>query len=100
MKGVPVKRIKEVTISSKYFGSQTVVFLLDAIDTIFIYFGLAVKKYDKRMGIDIANQIKNELRGGKASIVHIYEDPTNEKFWSHFKNVSSPTTPQLPSHAS
>lgn len=74
-------------MSSKYFSSQTVVFILDAVDTIFIYIGLNVKKADKKMAIDLANKMKAELRGGKAEIIHIYEDPSNEKFWSHFKDV-------------
>jgi hypothetical protein len=87
VKGVPVKRIKEVSLSSAYFTSQTVVFILDAVDTIYIYFGLTVKKSDKRMGIDAANKIKDEVRGGKANIIFIYDDPTNEKFWAHFKDV-------------
>ena len=75
-------------MSSKYFSSQTVVFILDAVDTVFIYIGMNVKKSDKRMAVELANKIKTELRGGRAEIIHIYEDPANEKFWSHFRNVS------------
>ena len=81
-------------MSSKYFSSQTVVFILDAVDSIFIYIGMNVKKSDKRMAVELANKIKAELRGGRAEIIHIYEDPSNEKFWSHFRDVS----PQLNSN--
>ena len=38
------------------------------------------------MGLDVANAIKAEVRGGDARIVHIYENPANEKFRNLLKD--------------
>ncbi len=66
------------------------VFVLDKGLTIYQWNGKDAHRLEKAKGFDVATNIKNQERGGKASIV-VLEDGTNDndsEFWSALGSTS------------
>lgn len=74
------------------------VFVLDKGLTIFVFNGPTANKYEKTKGLEVARRIKDDERGGRASIVVLDEDIRNAEFWGHFGGVKDPNSlPEGPS---
>jgi hypothetical protein len=85
VKGKGGKKIKEVSMSSTYFASLKDVFILDAGAKIFLQAGPRASLYDRIVASGVADEINTTQRGGKSTVVYMYEDAMNDEFWAHFK---------------
>ena len=80
-KGDRIVRVSEVPLSNASLNTGDV-FVLDAGLTIYIYNGSAANRKEKTKGLEIATNINNDERGGRATLVFLQEDPQNAAFWS------------------
>lgn len=74
VKGKREKRIKEISRSSSYL-SDTDVFVLDAVDKIFVYTGKSANRYDFRLAMTLAEHIKETVREGSCAIIQVDNTP-------------------------
>jgi advillin len=91
VKGKRVVRVTEVPLSNASLNTGDV-FILDLGLEIFIYNGASANRNEKAKGIEVASRIRNDERGGKASITVLDEDPRNNTFWTAlggFLNVTN-----------
>ena len=72
------------------------VFILDTGLKIFVYNGATANRYEKAKGLDVANKIRNEERGGRAEIIFMDEDPNNGEFWGALGGQITVTNPGEP----
>jgi len=92
VKGKRTVRVREVPLSNASLNTGDV-FILDAGLKVYIYNGATANRYEKAKGIEVANKIRNEERGGKAEIVLLDEDPTCEGFWGPLGGYIDVTNP-------
>lgn len=78
VKGKREKRIKEISASMSYL-SDTDVFVLDAVDKLFVYTGKAATRYDFRLAMAYADHIKKTLRGEDFDVVQVDNAPSEYK---------------------
>jgi hypothetical protein len=69
------------------------VFILDLGLQLFIYNGTNANRYEKTKGVEVAQKIKDQERGGRASITVIDEDPNNATFWQALGGKINVTNP-------
>ena len=74
VKGKREKRIKEISKSTSYLN-DTDVFVLDAVDKIFVYTGKRSSRYDFRLAMTLAEHIKATLRDESCAILQVDDTP-------------------------
>ena len=74
VKGKREKRIKEISKSTSYL-SEMDVFVLDAVDKIFVYTGKKSNRYDFRLAMTLAEHIKTTLRDESCAILQVDDTP-------------------------
>lgn len=79
-KGDRIVRVSEVPLSNASLNTGDV-FVLDAGLTIYIYNGASSNRKEKTKGLEIATNINNDERGGRATLVFLQDDPQNKGFW-------------------
>lgn len=79
-KGKRTVRVKPVPLSNASLNKGDV-FILDAGLKIFIFNGPKCNKYERTKGIEVAQGIDDDERGGRAEIIHLEDDITNAEFW-------------------
>ena len=94
-KGKRTVRVKQVPLSGSSLNKGDV-FILDAGLKIFIFNGPTSNKFERIKGIEVAESIDADERGGRAAIVHLEDDISNGEFWGPlggFRDVSLPFVP-------
>ena len=81
VKGKRTVRVKEVAVTSASLNIGDV-FILDSGLKVFIWNGPEANKYEKVKGLDVANSIRNDERGGRAELIYLDDDPDCEEFWT------------------
>ncbi|CAE7522761.1 Gel [Symbiodinium microadriaticum] len=95
VKGKRTVRVREVPLSNASLNTGDV-FILDTGLKIFVYNGATANRHEKAKGIDVANKIRNEERGGRAEIFMLDEDPNNSEFWTPLGGQITVTNPGEP----
>ena len=80
LKGKRVVRTTKVPAETASLNTGDV-FILDLGLQLFLYNGKDANRAEKRKGYEMIQKIKDDERGGKASVVFIDEDPDNAAFW-------------------
>ena len=80
LKGKRTVRVRQVPIARSSLNKGDV-FILDAGLKIFIFNGPTCNKFEKAKGIEVAQAIDDDERGGRAEIVHLEDDVSNAEFW-------------------
>lgn len=91
LKGQRTVRVSEVPVKLESLNSGDV-FILDLGLTLFIFNGPYSNKFEKVKGIDVANRINNDERGGRAQIILLDDEPQHPEFWSHFGGYVDPNS--------
>jgi hypothetical protein len=91
LKGKRTVRVTEVPVALGSLNSGDV-FVLDQGLRLFIFNGPKSNKYEKTKGIEVANRINADERGGRAELVLLDTDPRNSDFWGHFGGYKDPAT--------
>lgn len=91
LKGKRTVRVSEVALNISSLNKGDV-FILDAGLTIYLFNGPYANKYEKAKGVEVAQNINNDERGGRAEIVLVHEDPTNEGFWGPLGGFKDPSS--------
>lgn len=81
LKGSRTVIVKEVKLHGSSLNKGDV-FVLDAGHKIYIFNGPTANKYEKVKGIEVANTIDADERGGKSGIILIDDEPKNVEFWA------------------
>lgn len=92
VKGSRNVRVREVPLSNTSLNTGDV-FILDMGLKLFLYFGENSNKAERSKGLDVINKIRNNDRGGRATITLMSDDPRNVDFWSAlggYMNVTNP----------
>jgi advillin len=92
VKGKRVVRVREVALSNTSLNTGDV-FILDAGLKIFVYNGATANKHEKAKGLEVASRIRNEERGGRATITLLEEEPDNNDFWGALGGKINVTNP-------
>ena len=92
VKGSRNVRVREVPLSSTSLNTGDV-FILDMGLKLFLYFGEHSNKAERSKGLDVINKIKNDDRGGRATITLLSDDPRNVDFWSALGGYLDVTNP-------
>ncbi|CAN0076049.1 unnamed protein product, partial [Discosporangium mesarthrocarpum] len=80
VKGKRVVRVSEVPCSADSLNTGDV-FILDAGLQLYMWSGALANTYEKSKGVQTMQRIKDDERGGRASIIFVEEDPENAGFW-------------------
>ena len=80
VKGTRVPRTKQVPLSSKSLNAGDV-FILDAGLSIMLWNGTESNRKEKIKGLEVATSIKDEERGGRATIVAMNQGSETPEFW-------------------
>jgi advillin len=99
LKGKRTVRVTEVptALSSLNKGD---VFILDLGLKLFLFNGPNANKYEKSKGIEVANRLNAEERGGRAELIILDTDLRNEEFWGQFGGYRDPNSlPEGPDDA-
>lgn len=91
-KGKRTVRVTEVPLSNQSLNTGDV-FILDLGLQLFIYNGANANRYEKAKGVEVTQKIRNEERGGRATITVIDEDPNNATFWDTLGGKINVTNP-------
>lgn len=91
LKGKRTVRVSEVPVAATSLNKGDV-FILDQGLKIFLFNGPSANKYEKAKGIEVANRINSDERGGRAELVLLETDPRNAEFWGHFGGYRDPAT--------
>jgi hypothetical protein len=91
LKGKRTVRVNEVPVAISSLN-QGDVFILDKGLKIFLFNGPTANKYEKAKGIEVANRINSDERGGRAELVLLETDPRNSEFWGHFGGYRDPVS--------
>ena len=91
-KGKRTVRSVEVPVKASSLTTGDV-FLLDLGDTIFVYNGSNANRAEKQKGFELAEHIRSDERGARATIVRIDEDPDNAAFWAALGGKIEVTNP-------
>ena len=92
LKGKRTVRVKSVAVTNDSLNTGDV-FILDAGLKIFIFNGPDANKYEKVKGLEVANNIRNDERGGRAALIYLNDDPNNEEFWNALGGQITVTNP-------
>jgi hypothetical protein len=92
LKGKRTVRVKSVPVSNASLNTGDV-FILDTGLKIFIFNGPEANKYEKVKGLEVANNIRNDERGGRAALIYLDDDPDNEEFWAALGGKITVTNP-------
>ena len=97
VKGKRVARVKEVpcNVSSLSKGDS---FVLDMGLEIFIFCGPDSNRQEKLKASQVACQLDDDERGGRAQVIRLEDDPKNAKFWDTLGGYVDPNSlpPGLP----
>eukprot|EP00286_Rhodomonas_abbreviata_P015931 CAMPEP_0181317536 /NCGR_PEP_ID=MMETSP1101-20121128/16522_1 /TAXON_ID=46948 /ORGANISM="Rhodomonas abbreviata, Strain Caron Lab Isolate" /LENGTH=809 /DNA_ID=CAMNT_0023424939 /DNA_START=45 /DNA_END=2470 /DNA_ORIENTATION=+ len=91
LKGKRTVRVAEVPLKLSSL-CQGDVFILDAGLTLYVFNGPTANRNEKTKGAEVAQNLKDDDRGGRAEIVLIHEDPQNADFWGYFGGYTDPST--------
>lgn len=91
-KGKRTVRVNEVPANNQSLNTGDV-FILDLGLQLFIYNGAEANRYEKAKGVEVTQKIKNQERGGRATITIIDEDPNNADFWNALGGKITVTNP-------
>lgn len=91
LKGKRTVRAKEVPVQLSSLNKGDV-FILDKGLKIFLFNGPSANKFEKAKGIEVANRINSDERGGRAELVPLDTDPRNAEFWGHFGGYRDPAS--------
>lgn len=80
VKGKRAVRVKEVPLSHTSLNKGDV-FILDAGLIIYIFNGPKANKFEKAKGIEVVSHLNSDERMGRAHVVILDDDITNEGFW-------------------
>lgn len=81
VKGKRTVRVIQVPANHSSLN-QNDVFLLDNGLTLYLFNGTNANRMEKTKGADVIRQIKNDERGGRASVIFMDEEPDNAEFWT------------------
>ena len=60
---------------------------------IYLFNGPLANKYEKVKGLEVANNIRNDERGGRANLIYLDDDPENSDFWTTLGGKITVTNP-------
>lgn len=92
LKGKRTVRVTEVPLSNQSLNTGDV-FILDLGLQLYIYNGQHANRYEKAKGVEVSQKIRNQERGGRATITVIEEDPNNAEFWGALGGQITVTNP-------
>jgi len=90
-KGKRTVRVKQVPLAASSLCKGDV-FILDKGLTIWIFNGPTSNKYERVKAAEIAQHIKDDERGGRATVLQLHEDPTDADFWTELGGYLDPET--------
>jgi hypothetical protein len=91
LKGKRTVRVTSVPVAKASLCKGDV-FILDAGLKIYIFNGPTSNNQEKAKGVEVAQHIKDDERGGRAEIILLAEDPRNADFWGHFGGFVEPSS--------
>jgi len=91
LKGKRTVRVNEVPTALASLNKGDV-FILDKGLKIFLFNGPTANKNEKAKGIEVANRINSDERGGRAELILLDADPNNSEFWSEFGGYRDPNS--------
>jgi advillin len=91
LKGQRTVRVSEVPLQLASLNRGDV-FILDAGLKIYVFNGPSSNKYEKAKGLEVTVNINSDQRGGRAEIILVHENPSNEEFWGYFGGYHDPET--------
>jgi len=91
LKGKRTVRAQEVPVQLSSLNKGDV-FILDKGLKIFLFNGPTANKYEKAKGIEVANRINADERGGRAELVLLETDQRNAEFWGTFGGYRDPAS--------
>lgn len=81
VKGKRTARVNQVPCANTSLTNDDV-FILDMGLSLYLFCGSSSNRMEKAKGADVIRQIKDDDRGGRAEIVFMDDEPTNEDFWN------------------
>jgi len=91
LKGKRTVRVSTVPLSVASLNAGDV-FILDAGLKIYIFNGRFANKFEKTKGLEVAHNIKNDDRGGRAELILMDDNPTDPSFWTPLGGYTDPAT--------
>ena len=91
LKGKRTVRVSPVPVTTASL-CQGDVFILDAGLKIYIFNGPTANNQERAKGVEVAQHIKDDERGGRAEITLLAEDPRNEAFWEALGGYVDPAS--------
>ena len=92
VKGKRTCRCSTVPVASSSLNNGDC-FILDMGKTLFLFNGKEANKHEKAKAVETITAIRDNERGGGASIVIVNEDPDNEAFWGALGGKIDVTNP-------
>lgn len=92
VKGRRTVRVNQVELKATSLNTGDV-FILDLGAKLFIWNGTECNRNEKAKGIETADHIRSNDRQGRASVVLLDDDPSNEEFWGALGGKIQVTNP-------
>jgi len=89
LKGKRTVRVSEVALNKSSLNKGDV-FILDKGLKIFLFNGPTANKAEKAKGVEVAQRINGDERGGRVEIVLVHENPKEAEFWEPFGGYCDP----------
>jgi hypothetical protein len=91
LKGRRTVRVSQVPLALSSLNKGDV-FILDAGLKIYLFNGPTSNNFERAKGVETAQHLKDDERGGRAEIILVHEQAEDPDFWAHFGGYTDPNS--------